>query len=40
MAAEFYKGDEHLRRVLKNEMLDWMRRTLAAGENAALSSRR
>ena len=40
VAAEFYKGDERLRMVLKNEMLDRMRRTLAAGENAAPSSKR
>jgi len=35
VAAEFYKGDEHLRVVLRNEVLDRMRRTLATGEDSA-----
>ena len=35
VAAEFYKGDERLRMVLRDEVLDGMRRTLATGEDAA-----
>ena len=35
IAAEFNKGEEHLRMVLRNEVLDRMRRTLATGEGAA-----
>ncbi len=31
-AAEFYMGDECLRAVLRNDVLDGMRRTLVAGE--------
>ena len=35
VAAEFYKSDDRLRLVLRNEVLDRMRMTLATGEDAA-----